>query len=111
MLLESAFEDPDIEAVLPSSSIKDAYYILCRHYHDEEMVRGRLSEFCELFEIAELTVPIIRSAFVSDEPDFEDGIVRAMAEALGVEAIITRDVGAFAGCSIPSMDARAFLWR
>lgn len=111
MLLESSFEDPDFDVVLPSSSIKDAYYILCRMYRDEAIIRDRLSAFCGLFEVAELTVPIMNSAFASDEPDFEDGIVRAMAEVLKAEAIITRDADAFSRCSIPSMDARAFLWR
>lgn len=107
-LLETLLSSEDKTPVILAASIKDAYYILCRHYHDEGLVRARLNDFRSLMEVAELTVPVLDTAFASDEPDLEDGIVRATAELLGAEAIVTRDASAYAGSSVPSMDARAY---
>ncbi|WP_455136053.1 type II toxin-antitoxin system VapC family toxin [Thermophilibacter sp.] len=107
-LLECILSSEDVAAVIPAGSIKDAYYILCRHYRDEKIVRSRLDEFRRLVEVAELTIPVLDAAFSSDEPDLEDAIVRAAAELLGAKAIVTRDASAYARSSVPSMDARTF---
>ena len=107
-LLEVLLSSEDKSPVVLAASIKDAYYILCRHYRDEGVIRSRLNDFRSLMEVAELTVPVLDAAFASDEPDLEDGIVRATAELLGAEAIVTRDASAYAGSSVPSMDARAY---
>ena len=107
-LLEVLLSSEDKSPVVLAASIKDAYYILCRHYHNERVVRSRLNDFRSLMEVAELTVPVLDAAFASDEPDLEDGIVRATAELLGAEAIVTRDASAYAGSSVPSLDARAY---
>lgn len=107
-LLECILSSEDVAAVIPAGSIKDAYYILCRHYRDEKIVRSRLDEFRRLVEVAELTIPVLDAAFSSDEPDLEDAIVRATAELLGAKAIVTRDASAYARSSVPSMDAQTF---
>lgn len=107
-LLESLLSSGDVRAVVPAGSIRDAYYILCRHYRDERIVRSRIDDFRGLVEIAELTVPVLDAAFSSDEPDLEDAIVRSTAELLGARAIITRDATAYARSSVPSMDARTY---
>ena len=76
-LLEALLSSDDKTPVILAAGIKDAYYILCRHYHDEALVRARLDDFRALMEVAELTAPVLDAAFASDEPDLEDGIVRA----------------------------------
>lgn len=48
---------------------------------------------------------VIFNALDSDEPDYEDGLIRAAAEALQVDALITYDKKAFKYSSIPSMTA------
>lgn len=107
-LLETLLSSEDKTPVILAASIKDAYYILCRHYHDEGLVRSRLDDFRALVEVAEPSRSVLDAAFVSDEPDLEDGIVRATAELLGADAIVTRDASAYAGSPVPSMDARAY---
>ena len=107
-LLECLLSSGDVRAVVPAGSIKDAYYILCRHYRSEKIVRSRIDDFRRLVEIAELTVPVLDAAFSSDEPDLEDAVVRSTAELLGAKAIITRDATAYARSSVPSMDARTY---
>ncbi len=46
----------------------------------------------------------------SNEPDFEDGLVRACAELNGADFIITRDEDAFAGSKVKSATAKEFLF-
>lgn len=101
-LLE-ALIDTGTGILVPAGSLKDAYYILCRKYRDERVVRERLWGFSKIVELGELTGEVVELAFSSDESDFEDGIVRATAEIAGVEAIITRDAGAFASSFVPAM--------
>lgn len=109
-LLEELFYN-DGEVVIPAGCIKDAYYILCRHYHDEEIVRLRLDGFRQVVQVAELTNAVLDVAFSSNEPNLEDGMVRATAELCGADAIITRDERAYRASTVPSMDARTYLSR
>ena len=110
-LLETLLSSDDLEAIVPAGCIKDAYYILCRHYHSESLVRERLDQFRQLMGIADLTVGILDGAFASDEPDLEDAMVRVTAEELDARAIITRDEDAYGNSSVPAMDASAFLYQ
>lgn len=107
-LLEALLSSDDKTPVILAAGIKDAYYILCRHYHDEPLVRSRLDDFRALMEVADLTGPVLDGSFASDEPDLEDAIVRVTAELLDAEAIVTLDASAYQGSSVPAMDARAY---
>lgn len=107
-LLEVLLSSADKTPVILATGIKDAYFILCRHYHDEVLVRARLDDFRALMEVAELTGSVLDAVFASDGPDLEGGIVRATAELLDAEAIVTRDASAYRGSRVPSMDARAY---
>lgn len=108
-LLEALFLSDDKEAVIAASSIKDAYYILCGHYHhNESIIRDRLNDFRHVVKVAELTIDVLDAAFISSEPDLEDAIIRSTAELLSAEAIITRDASAYAKSFVPSMDARSY---
>lgn len=108
-LLESLLLSDDAEPVVLAAELKDAYYILCRHYRDEALVRSRLDDFRHVVEVAELTGAVLDRAFACDEPDLEDGIVRATAELLDARAIVTRDESAYAGSFVPSMDAHTYV--
>lgn len=107
-LLEALLEGDDELPVVPAGCIKDVYYILCRHFRNEEIVRERLDGFRHVVHVADLTADVLDAAFASDEPDLEDGIVRATAELMGARAIITRDADAYAGSSVPCMDAQTY---
>lgn len=107
--LEAIYEEPGCMPVVLLATLKDAYYIMNRVYHNEPIVRQRLQDFAEIVEFAELTTPVVRAAFVSDESDFEDAIVRVSAERMGARAILTRDVDAYMHSRVPSMDTRAYV--
>lgn len=110
-LLEGIFESNDYKPVMSASTLKDAYYVLCRKYKPENLVRQRLQWLTESIEVQPLTLDIVEAAFTSDEPDFEDAIIRATAEKIQAKAIIARDKSAFKSSHIPSMDARAFCYE
>ncbi|WP_288738142.1 PIN domain-containing protein [uncultured Enorma sp.] len=112
-LLEQLLESDVYEPTILAASIKDTYYILCRHFgaRREEQVRDRLDAFRQIMTVAELTGEVLDRAFASDEPDLEDGIVRATAELLSAAAIVTRDREAYGSSTVPSMTAREFLQR
>lgn len=78
-----------------ASSLKDAYYVLCRHYADEATARELVYRVRCALDVVDLTAAVVDAAFASDEPDFEDGLVRAAAEMAGCSVIVSRDVKAF----------------
>lgn len=88
-----------------SSSLKDVYYILRRHYLAEEGARQSVRMLREALDMVELNATIVDAALENDEPDFEDGIIRAAAEVLQVDAIVSYDAEAFAHSPIPKATA------
>lgn len=108
MLLETLLSSDDLEPVVLAGSIKDVYYIMCRHYGKEAPVRSRLNAFRSIVSVYDLSNAVLDDAFALSEPDLEDAIVCASAEALDARAIVTRDAAAFKTSRVPSMDAREF---
>lgn len=88
-----------------ASSFKDVYYICRRVFTKERDLRKAVQSLRELINPIELTLPILDTAFESDEPDFEDGIIRASAELSQSDLIITYDAGAFRNSSVKSVTA------
>ena len=85
-----------------ATSFNDAYYVLCRAY-DEVNLLG-------LVAVAPVSAEECDRSLRSNEPDFEDGLVRACAELSGADFIITRDEDAFAGSKVKSVTAKEFLF-
>lgn len=92
-----------------SSSLKDVYYVYCRHYGSEARAREIVRGFCDMSEIVDLTGAIVRGAVDGSEPDFEDGLVREAALAAGADVLVTRDAAGFKGMPIPVLDADSVL--
>lgn len=77
-----------------AASLKDFYYIT-RKDMNEDVRRSWISFFLDVLHVLQVDLFICREAVNSDEPDFEDGIIRVLAEDAGAAAIISRDEGAF----------------
>lgn len=88
-----------------SSSLNEIYYALHSHYMSEEDARASIRDIAEVLDLVDLTGTFVFNALDSDEPDYEDGLVRAAAEALQVTALVTYDKKAFGKSKIPSMTA------
>lgn len=103
-LLAKAIADEE-ELVAGAGSLKDVYYVLVKATHDEPRARRSLALIRGLVTIASLTDGVVARALSSDEPDFEDGIVRASAEMSGADLIVTHDRAAFATSAVPKASA------
>ena len=95
------------EAVVSAGSLKDAYYIVCKHFGDK-LVRAYLSALMDLAEIAPLDRAACALSLASDEPDFEDGLVRVAAETARADFIVTRGAAAFAASSARPVEPMLF---
>lgn len=91
-----------------AGSLKDFYYIARRDIPEPER-RAWVSFFLDALEVYPVDSLSCRNAVDSDEPDLEDGIVRAIAEAMGARAIISRDSTAFEGSLVRRLTAAEFL--
>ncbi|WEV66576.1 PIN domain-containing protein [Bifidobacterium sp. ESL0764] len=91
-----------------SGSLKDCYYI-CRKYIGEPACRALIRAFLIIFDVPPTGMAECRESAYSTEPDFEDGLIRAVAEHNNADVIITRDSAAFQSSNVNSMSAREYL--
>ena len=63
----------------------------------------------DAFGVVAVDESLCRHAIVSDEPDFEDGIVRACAESVGADFIVSRDARAFRTARIRRLSAQEYV--
>lgn len=103
-LIEHAIVESDKTYAL-SSTLNEAYYVLCSQYLNEKDARESIRDIAETFDLVDLTGIMVFDAIDSDEPDYEDGLVRATAESLQVDAIISYDKKAFTKSHITKMTA------
>ncbi len=97
-----------IQGLISSHSLKDVYFIMTK-YVGEAAAREYLRAMIEVFQVVAVDEGICRLALESDEPDFEDGIIRACAEAAHSDVIVSRDVRAFSRSTIRRMSAREYV--
>ena len=98
----------DLSGFVAASSLNDFYYVV-RKFIGDQAARDWIRVFLRAFTVEELDIEICATAADSDEPDFEDGCVRAIAERAQVDFIITRDKKAFARSWVKTYSAREFL--
>ena len=97
----------DMGLVTPMS-LKDAYYVLETAY-DKRTARHCIDLLAGLLVVAPFGAEECDLALRSDEPDFEDGLIRACAELNGVDVILSRDAKAFVGSKVPAMTCTEYL--
>lgn len=97
-----------LKAYASSTSLKDVYYVLAK-CAPEPRVRMYLQKLLDIIEIIPVDESICRLALASDEPDFEDGIVRACAELSGADFILSRDENAFRTSSVRRLSPAEYM--
>ena len=98
----------DVLGYTTSGSLKDFYH-LCRKPLGGPGCRELIRQFLILLTVLPVGQQECRDSAYSDEPDFEDGLIRAAAEQNDVDFIITRDSGAFARSPVKSLTAARYL--
>lgn len=76
---------------------------------DEKNSRDSIRNIAEVFDLVDLTGSLVFSALDSDEKDYENGLIRADAKTLQVDAIITYDKKAFTDSFMLKMTAEEAL--
>ena len=89
-------------------SLKDVYYVMCKRF-DEPTARKAIGWLTNLLVIAPVSVEECLSALSSNEPDFEDGLIRSCAELNDMDFIISRDAKAFDASPVRRLSAREYL--
>ncbi len=95
ILFYGAAGKSDVKLYASVAVLKDAYYLLCRNYCDESKARKAVRFFMDTFTIVDLTGAMAEMALDSNEPDFEDGLIRVSADMCECKYIVSRDVKAF----------------
>lgn len=85
----------------PAGSLKDVYYVYCRHYGDELDARKMIEMLKDSTEVVDLTDSVLDLALYDEEPDFEDGIIRVSAQQINCDYIVSYDAAAFEGSPVP----------
>ena len=93
---------------IASVSLKDLYYVLCKQYGKVDG-RKALEYVMGLLIVAPLGAEECDLSFHGDEPDFEDGLIRAYAELNDIDFIITRDAAAFQHSTVRAIDCMEYL--
>lgn len=89
-------------------SFKDVYYIASKA-KGKQWAREAVRHLMGMLAIAPVDAEVCDEALRSDEPDFEDGLIRACAELNGADFIVTRDAAAFAHSRVRSVTAAEYL--
>lgn len=107
-LLVDEFAYGEAKGCVSALSLKDVYYVLGK-YAGEAMSREFVRAVADLLEVLPVDAATCREAIGSDEPDFEDGLIRACAEKAGVDFIISRDEKAFKSSPVKRLSAQDYL--
>ena len=107
-LLWAAAERNEIEAFVPAHGITTVFYLVARH-QDQRFARRVLDDLLLVPSIAPVDGPILRRALALGWSDFEDAVCAAAAEAVGCDAIISRDPKGFSRSPVRVLEPRAAL--
>ena len=99
-------EITDLRQRLPSTTPTTS----CAGLTSEAIAREALENLLGLVAVAPVSAEECDRSLRSNEPDFEDGLIRACAELNGADFIITRDKDAFVGSKVKSVTAKEFLF-
>jgi predicted nucleic acid-binding protein len=89
-------------------SLKDAYYVLGRQYGEED-ARRLIRYLMDLVVVAPFGQKERVRSLNSNEPDFEDELIRAYAELNDVDFILTRDAQAFQKSKVRAVSCVEYL--
>lgn len=97
-----------IEVSAFAGSLNDVYFIT-RNQCTDDGRRAWLTLFLDKFNIFPVDSLLCRAALASDEPDFEDAMIRVCAEWWEADYILSRDRKAFGNSHVPRVESPELL--
>ena len=98
----------EVVGIVCASSLKD-FYCIAKHDIDEALERRWLELFNNACYVPAMDQTVVTLALDSDEPDFEDALLRAVAELERADFIISRDIKGFINSQIPKITSTEYL--
>lgn len=77
---------------ISAKSVTDIYYLMHRHFHDNNKSRHALDVLFKLFAIEDTTGYDCKKALISKMSDYEDAIMSETAIRIGADCIVTRNL-------------------
>ncbi len=91
-------------------SLGNIHYLLARH-HDDALARRFLDGILSALEVAPASGLAARRALALPIRDFEDAMQAVAAEAVGAQAIVTRNTADYRRSPVPAVKPADFLRR
>ncbi len=98
-LLE-AVEAGRFEGFMSATTVTDVHYLVERQTKSAEIAITAMTRLLKLIEVCPVDRGVLEQAIALEFADFEDALQVACAISLGLEAIVTRDMGGFAGSPV-----------
>lgn len=98
----------EVKIDVVATSIKDIFYLVSRNF-DSGSAYEAVDLVLSIANVASVDRLICSQALDLERPDYEDGIIAAVAYTENVDCIISRDAKAFESSSIPKYTPKEFL--
>ena len=105
--LAACINDEDDICIAPTS-LKDVFYLV-RKKLDAKHAYEAIELILNMTEVLVIDRIICEKAIQLERPDYEDGMIAAIALTEKADCILTRDEGAFTELSIPKYSPTEFL--
>lgn len=100
-----------VEGWFAAKAITDVYYLMHRHYHENEPCLDVVRKLYKLFKIADTTAEACLLASFSVMGDYEDAVLDETARTIGADYIVTRNTSDFKWSSVPAITPKELMER
>lgn len=101
-------ESKQIQGFLCPTTLTTLYYLLGKHL-DKKRCNQTMENLLTLFEITNLTKPVLVESVRNIGSDFEDSVIYTSAKYTDMDVIVTRDATGFKNATIKVMSPQEFL--
>lgn len=98
-----------IQGFLSASAVIDIFYLLHRHFHDNELSYKYLGYVLDIVKVLSVTNEDVISAYTKKAPDFEDCLLATCAKSNNCKYIVTRNKKDFSGFDVPILSPEELL--
>lgn len=98
----------EVEIQVAATSLKDIFYLVARH-QDVAKAYESIEMILSIAFVAPVDGIVCTRALELERPDYEDGIIAAVATAEHADCIISRDAKAFRKADAPRYSPEEFL--
>lgn len=106
--LFSLIDKGHIQGALCATTLTTLHYLAAKALGTRK-ARSQIQRLLELFEVADVTQDVLRSALTLKFPDFEDAVLHEAARLSGVDAIVTRNGKDFGNATLPVLAPQELL--